>query len=130
MRLLLDTSVLIPILLRETDQLARPLQEMLRRAEAAQFASVVSLWEISIKTRVGKLALGEPLASVPATLEAFNIELLWMSPEQAITEPDPVPPTRDPFDRQLLAICAVERLRLLTTDRALKDHPLAWRPDG
>ncbi|MGF1549428.1 MAG: hypothetical protein ACFBQW_02680 [Sphingomonadaceae bacterium] len=36
--------------------------------------------------------------------------------------------TRDPFDRLLLAICQVERLRLLTTDQRLADHPLAWRP--
>ena len=42
-------------------------------------------------------------------------------------ELDPEPPTRDPFDRLLLAQCAVDNLRLVTVDRALAGHPLAWR---
>jgi PIN domain nuclease of toxin-antitoxin system len=37
----------------------------------------------------------------------------------------PEPPTRDPFDRLLLAQCKTEARRLVTIDRALVDHPLA-----
>jgi PIN domain nuclease of toxin-antitoxin system len=37
------------------------------------------------------------------------------------------PSTKDPFDRLLLSVCAAERLRLLTGDGALMEHPLAWR---
>jgi PIN domain nuclease of toxin-antitoxin system len=44
----------------------------------------------------------------------------------ALVTPEPRP--RDPFDRLLLAQCAVENLRLVTVDRALVDHPLAFRP--
>ena len=33
--------------------------------------------------------------------------------------------TRDPFDRLLLAQCAIEGRRLVTIDAALRDHPLA-----
>jgi PIN domain nuclease of toxin-antitoxin system len=39
----------------------------------------------------------------------------------------PEPPTRDPFDRLLLAQAQVEGLQLVTIDRALIDHPLAYR---
>ena len=38
---------------------------------------------------------------------------------------DPDPETKDPFDRMLLAQCAVENLALMTFDGALKGHPLA-----
>ena len=39
----------------------------------------------------------------------------------------PEPPTRDPFDRLLLAQCQTEGLQLVTIDRALVEHPLAFR---
>lgn len=35
--------------------------------------------------------------------------------------------THDPFDRLLLAQCRVEGMRLVTRNRALAAHPLAWR---
>jgi PIN domain nuclease of toxin-antitoxin system len=45
----------------------------------------------------------------------------------AVEALEELPPTRDPFDRLLLAQCQVEGMRLVTLDRALARHPLAWR---
>lgn len=55
---------------------------------------------------------------------------LDVTTDHALVEVDPVPATRDPFDRLLLGVCAVEGMRLVTTDRVLQDHPLAWRTVG
>ena len=44
-----------------------------------------------------------------------------------LADAEPEPQTRDPFDRLLLGQCQVENLRLVTLDRALAAHPLAWR---
>ncbi len=37
------------------------------------------------------------------------------------------PVTKDPFDRLLLGVCAAEGMKLVTLDRALSNHPLAWQ---
>ncbi|MDP4006098.1 hypothetical protein Q8W67_21930 [Methylobacterium sp. NEAU K] len=50
-----------------------------------------------------------------------------MRPITASHAVDPMPPTRDPFDRMLLVQCLVEDRRLVTVDRALHTHPLAPR---
>lgn len=128
MRLLLDTSIVVPLAQRRISKLPPRIADLLRAVETRPVVSVVSLWEVAIKHRLGKLPLTGPLASLPELLSGGGIELLQLTPGQAIAEADPLPPTRDPFDRLLLAVCAVENMRLLSTDRALADHPLAWRP--
>ena len=47
--------------------------------------------------------------------------------DQVLAEFATKPKTRDPFDRLLLATCQVEGLRLVTLDRALSSHALAWK---
>jgi PIN domain nuclease of toxin-antitoxin system len=89
--------------------------------------SVASLWEMAIKSRLGKLDVGLPLHSLPGYLRASGISVLPVTADHAFCAVEPTPPTRDPFDRLLLAVCEVEGLRLVTVDRALSGHPLALR---
>jgi PIN domain nuclease of toxin-antitoxin system len=89
--------------------------------------SIASLWEIAIKARQGKLNLVVPPARLEERLSGFGCELLSVTGRHVTAEVDPWPETRDPFDRLLLAVCQVEGLRLVTRDRKLVDHPLAWR---
>ena len=65
---------------------------------------------------------------LPDYFQAEGMVLLAIDHRHAVTAVDPAPDTRDPFDRMLLAQCAVEGLRLVTIDRVLAAHPLAWRP--
>jgi PIN domain nuclease of toxin-antitoxin system len=126
MRLLLDTNVLIHLL---EGRLAGRLHETLAAPETEIYASVASLWEIAIKSRVGKLRLTVPLQQLPNVINATGASLLSINAAHvlALPEPEPEPATRDPFDRLLLAQCMVEGLRLVTLDRALVSHPLSWQ---
>ena len=90
--------------------------------------STASLWEIGIKMRLGKLHLQIPLADLPLHIEAAGVSIRDVTAEHALHEARPVPSTRDPFDRLLLAVADVEGAKLLTVDQHLLDHPLAWRP--
>jgi PIN domain nuclease of toxin-antitoxin system len=90
------------------------------------YVSVASIWELSIKYRLGKLGLGVPPQQLAELLGIINIGVLPILAGHAVAEIGPEPSTRDPFDRLLLGVCAVERLRLLTLDEKLVDHPLAW----
>jgi PIN domain nuclease of toxin-antitoxin system len=89
--------------------------------------SIASLWEIAIKARQGKLDLVVPPARLEERLSGFGCELLSVTGPHVTAEVDPWPDTNDPFDRLLLAVCQVEGLQLVTRDRKLVDHPLAWR---
>lgn len=71
-----------------------------------------------------------PVEKLSSFFEAVGIEILPISAAHAVAAVEPVPPTRDLFDRMLLAQCVVEDRRLVTLDLALRDHPLAARFEG
>jgi PIN domain nuclease of toxin-antitoxin system len=127
-QLLLDTHILVALTQRGVGTLDPATRSALASTDNASFASAASLWEIAIKTRLGKLDPGLPLEELSAFFQAMDIHPLAINHRHAIAKADPEPPTRDPFDRLLLAQCAVENLRLVTTDRLLSAHPLTWKP--
>jgi len=126
MRLLLDTHILIALARRELSHLDARMAATVTSQENVLFASAASLWEIAIKTRLGKIDPGLALNDLPDYLEEIGLNLLVINHRHAARSLDPEPATRDPFDRLLLAQCAVEGLRLVTLDRVLSSHPLAW----
>ena len=60
-------------------------------------------------------------------LERQNISIIAIKSNLALAHIRPEPATGDPVDRLLLGVCAAEGMKLLMIDRALVDHPLAWR---
>jgi PIN domain nuclease of toxin-antitoxin system len=120
-RLLLDTHIVLALL--DPQQAKRE-----PWSTASLFVSVASIWELAIKVRQGKLSLHADLAELEARLTSLGCSVLPVGARQAVAEVEPWPATKDPFDRLLLAVCSVEGLRLVTRDRLLVDHPLAWRP--
>lgn len=127
MRLLLDTHILLSLLDEGDIDLPSELATVLRDDKSSLFVSVASLWEIAIKSRSGKLNLKIELVQMQAACVALGVTLLAIHAEHVLAVVIPEPPTRDPFDRLLLAQAQCEDLRLVTFDRALVDHPLAWR---
>lgn len=128
MRLLLDSHIFLALLKRDSERLPPKLYDVLRHSETILFLSVVSLWEIALKARLGKLPLGVNANKLPQIAGEMALLLLPLTPKQAVWDLSPLPVTKDPFDRMLLAQCQAEGLRIVTVDRELVDHPLAWRP--
>ncbi len=123
MRLLLDTSVLLGAIeagMRTTGMLRR-----FNKPASEFFVSVASLWEIAIKSRLGKLRLTPALESLPDLIVGLGIALLVINEQHVMATISPALKTRDPFDRLLLAQCQIEKLLLVTVDRGLMDHPMA-----
>ena len=127
MRLLLDSHILLAIQRRETIIANGAIDSVVRSLDHEKIASVVSLWEIAIKHRLGRLALDVSIGLLPNFFLSLKIGLLNVDHHHAVEDLRESPPTRDPFDRLLLAQCQVEGMRLVTLDRALARHPLAWR---
>jgi PIN domain nuclease of toxin-antitoxin system len=127
MRLLLDTHILIALLERRLSELPLSIGDALAADNFPRFVSVASLWEIAIKSRLGRLPLSTSLDEWPAAINRLGLTLLVIDDRHVLMPLDPEPVIRDPFDRLLLGICAADSLRLLTLDRALLGHPLTWR---
>ena len=128
MRLLLDSNIVVPIASRRREKLSAQINLLLDVNANDIFVSVASLWEIAIKVRLGKLQLFAPLQQLPTMVTALGYMLLAVDHHHAIEDLLDQPATNDPFDRMLLAQCQVEGMCLVTTDRVLTQHPLAWRP--
>ena len=125
---LLDTHIALAFFGRSFRQHFPVIHELLEVGGVDGFVSAATLWEIAIKTRLGKLDVGMPLCDLPEAIASVGLQILGIEVAHVLHTLDPEPPTRDPFDRLLLAQCHVEGLQLITVDRALVDHPLAFRP--
>ena len=116
MRLLLDTHVLL-WWLADDPALSPPARSLIADPLNQVYVSPISLWEIAIKTQIGKLhgdvsgiqvaALADGFVALPFTLDhAAAIAALPLH-------------HRDPFDRALLAQALCEPLYLVTHDQLL-----------
>jgi PIN domain nuclease of toxin-antitoxin system len=117
MRLLLDTHVLLWAL----SQPAKLTAETRRKInEAEVFVSAASIWEIGIKSTLGKLnaTAGEILAAV----EPAGFKMLSITGEHAAKAAELPPLHKDPFDRLLAAQAATEPMILITNDRMLEGY--------
>jgi PIN domain nuclease of toxin-antitoxin system len=75
-RLLVDTSILIGLLNPRLHKLDATILGVLADPRAHVHASVASLWEIAIKVRLRKLALGIPLEWLPSDLDRIGLTLI------------------------------------------------------
>ncbi len=116
-RLLLDTHVALWWLTAHPrlDEATRTLI-----AESECLLSVVSVWEVAIKYKLGKLPVA-PVALLAAA-RAAHIGLLSVTPEHAVATVALPLLHGDPFDRLLLAQAGHEHLHLLTADRIFQDY--------
>jgi PIN domain nuclease of toxin-antitoxin system len=88
--------------------------------------SVASVWELAIKTQLGKLALRDAVQTVADDQVARNaIELLPVRAEHVYAVGALPPAHKDPFDRLLAAQAIVEGASLVTADAVFAQYPVA-----
>jgi PIN domain nuclease of toxin-antitoxin system len=115
MRVLLDTHVLVWYL-EGNPSLSRSKRELIVKAETEVFVSIASLWEIAIKSSLGKLKLTRSLTDVLQQLSAQSIELLHIAPGHVLQVASLPFHHRDPFDRMIIAQAKVEFLTVVAVD--------------
>lgn len=128
MQPLIDSHIVVAIADERRADLPTKILRVLNDPANTLLVSVASLWEIAIKVRLGKLSMSTPLDGLPALCAVMPAGLMRIEPNHVLAALDVSPPTRDPFDRLLLAQCQCDGLRLVTLDRALASHPLAAQP--
>ena len=113
-RILLDTHLLLWAV---AEPRKLPSGARRRIEEADVFVSAASLWEVSIKAALGKLA-ADP-AELLAEIEPAGFTLLPITGEHAAAVAKLPAVHADPFDRMLVAQAKTEPLLLLTNDAVL-----------
>jgi PIN domain nuclease of toxin-antitoxin system len=79
--------------------------------------SVVSIWEVDLKHRLGKLPIAP--ARFRDEMRSAGATVLSITDEQVLTRVKAAESHRDPFDRLLLSVAEAEHLVLLTADTEL-----------
>jgi PIN domain nuclease of toxin-antitoxin system len=80
------------------------------------FLSIISYWEVMIKSRKGLLDVGDPRLWWAETLDSLLLKPLLFRPEHITAIYDLPPIHQDPFDHALIAQAIAEDLTFLTTD--------------
>ena len=87
------------------------------------YLSLVSLWEIQIKSGLGKLPLSLPLAEIVRDQQAqHSLQLLPITPAH-IYALDSLPlHHKDPMDRFLIGQALIEDMTIITADGAFSSY--------
>jgi PIN domain nuclease of toxin-antitoxin system len=121
-KVLVDTHVFLWALLHD-HRLTAKAKQVLSSDEHELVFSLVSLWEIAIKIKLGKLnAIGSSVGYIRDEMEAYGMELLPIR-YQHFLQLEALPAHHgDPFDRLIVAQAVAESLPILTHDRKLSRY--------
>ena len=117
MSLLLDTHTILWSILRP-NRLPTASRKAIEDPATEVFVSSVSLWEISIKSRLGKLSLVDLSTEdvIPSVIKMGFVPIA-LTPDEAITQGSLKENTHfDPFDRMLIWQAISRKMTLVSGD--------------
>ena len=115
MRLLIDTQIFIWFI-TDSPRLSRQAHQLVRSGPNTILLSMASLWEISIKTSIGKLQLNGPYEEVLNDVIANEFVVLPITFAHTVQQHRLPFHHRDPFDRMIAAQAIAEGLDLVSSD--------------
>jgi len=122
---LLDTHVLLWSIF-ESYKLSKKSQKILLDRNSRKFVSISSIWEISIKYRIGKLPLPNGLSDIFTEIELngfgyLGIGLIHIEKYNALPLLH-----RDPFDGIIVAMAMSEQMIIITADENIRKYDVQW----
>lgn len=124
MKVLLDTNALI-WWFDNFERLGSGAYQTIADPTNEIFVSMVSFWEIAIKSTVGKIAIR---SAIEDRLESERFVLLPITLDH-VREVKALPLIhRDPFDRMLIAQAKTENLVIVTADRRFAEYDIGVMP--
>ena len=124
MNYLLDTHTFIWTVL-DVSKLPEKVIDIIENPENRIYVSALSFWEISIKTRLGKMDFRNiDIRHLPNIAKQYNFSILEASPYDMVCEfeLDYFKEHRDPFDRMLISLAIRHNLILLSRDAAFERY--------
>jgi PIN domain nuclease of toxin-antitoxin system len=123
-RYLLDTHAFL-WLATDDPQLTATVRGIFMDREQACFLSAASVWEIAIKSSLGKLTLATSLEHLVRGGLERGLRFLDVTPDHAYRIEHLPFHHRDPFDRVLVAQALHEGMRLVSRDAQLDAYAMA-----
>lgn len=125
MNYLLDTHTFV-WLDSQSNNLSARAQQIIADSQNRLFVSLTSLWEIQIKSNLGKFVLRGPLEQIVSDQALMNgIELLTITLPHIVELAALPNHHRDPFDRLLIAQAKVEGYTLVSRDPIVAQYPIS-----
>lgn len=122
MRLLLDTHIFF-WLNTDPKKLSTFVTDTVADKSNDLVLSVASIWEIQIKTQIGKMSLPAPLSEIVSkNLMVNGIEILDINLEHVLALDKMPQHHKDPFDRIIIAQAKVEDLAIVTNDAIFTNY--------
>ena len=121
MRFLLDTHVLL-WWLDESPRLGAEARELIADPANQPIYSVVSLWEIALKSRLGKLKAD--IRDIVEVADRDDFARLGIEDAHLVALAGLPPLHKDPFDQLLLAQAMAEQVPFVTADRIAPSYPV------
>lgn len=129
MKLLLDTHAFI-WWYNEPDQLPQQVLAACQDTSNTLMLSVASVWEMQIKSQLGKLRLSAPLTDIIHHQQEQNrLQILPVTLPVVFALADLPIHHRDPFDRLLIAQAKVDQLLLVSNDSQFHHYSVSlfWK---
>jgi len=99
---------------------------MLSQPDCLIYLSVVSLWEIAIKSSLGKLELKSSLDELLTDLHDSTITITPIASEYLKQVAQLPWLHKDPFDRLIIATAKVECMTIVTADENVRKYDVHW----
>jgi len=108
------------------DQLSEHALAILQNSDAEVYISIASLWEMTIKSSLGKLELPAPVGEffpsqiLMNSFKLLPIEIGHLSVLQTLPFHH-----RDPFDRIMISQAMSESMYLISADHCFEEYPVS-----
>lgn len=124
MRFLLDTQAFLWFIL-DNPKLSNAAKMLIENPDNSRLLSMASIWEMAIKSSLGKLIFKQPFAIfIPHQLQINGIELLDIKLAHTMAILNLPLHHRDPFDRLIIGQSIVENLPVVTVDSMFEAYPI------
>lgn len=118
---ILDTNALI-FYLYDPEQLSETAVDIVYNENNQIYVSIVSLWEIAIKSSIGKLKIKNSMQEIAGICSQYKIELLAINPMHLDPIADLPQIHGNPFDRLIISQALVENLTIVTRDSIIPKY--------
>lgn len=121
MKYLIDTHTFLWFI-EGSNQLNERTKSLISDGNNEIFISIISLWEISIKTSLNKLTINGDFESIIFDVEKNDFDILPITFAHTVLQNKLSHIHKDPFDRMIISQAIVENMNLLSKDEVFDEY--------
>lgn len=124
MKYLIDTHTLLWIVTNDP-KLSAKAKDLYLDSENEIFISIASIWELSIKSSLGKISLEQPLDEfVDEHVKGNDIRILKIELPHVLRIENLPFYHRDPFDRLIISQSIEDNIPIIGSDKTFDSYPI------